>query len=264
MCRLSYTDAVYRTPPGKVSLWARAFPRLSVHSRFISIVYSASARSKRDQYSDTDWCKSSLACLRALECVGVCVEITGIEHMEQLDTPCVVIGNHMSVLETVVLPVIIRPTRKITFIVKQSLLTYPIFRHVLRACDPIAVSRTNPREDLKAVLEGGTVRLQKGISIVVFPQTTRTTSFDPTQFSTLGVKLARRADAPIVPLALRTDAWGNGKYLKDFGSIDPSKPVHFAFGEPMRVHGRGAEEHEAIRQFIEGKLREWRDEGERE
>lgn len=264
MCRLSYTDSVYRSPPVKVSLWARAFPYLAVHSRFIYTVCSASSRAKRDRYSDTDWCKSSLACLRAVESVGMRAEITGLEHVEQLDGPCVVIGNHMSVFETVVLPVVLQPIRHTTFIIKQSLLTYPIFRHVMRARDPIAVSRTNPREDLKTVLEGGTERLQKGISIVVFPQTTRTTTFDRAQFSSIGVKLARRADAPIVPLALRSDAWGNGKYIKDFGSIDPSRPVHLAFGDPIRVQGRGADEHEAITQFIEGKLREWDDRGERQ
>jgi len=240
-----------------VSVWSRVLPALIYYTRFTCIVYSASARSKRDQYSNTDWCVSSLGCLRGLERVGVGVEVTGIENIEQLDGPCVVIGNHMSVLETVVLPVIIQPIRDVTFVVKQSLLTYPIFRHIMKGRDPVAVSRTNPREDLKAVLEGGTARLQKGVTIVVFPQTTRTTSFDPAQFSTIGVKLARKADVPVVPLALKTDAWGNGKHIKDFGRIDRSKSVHFAFGEPMRVQGRGAEEHGAVSEFIEGKLQEW-------
>ena len=264
MCRLSYVDSVYRTPPTKVSLWSRALPALIYYSRFTGIVYSASARSKREQYSNTDWCISSLGCLRGLERAGVGVEIAGIEHMEQLDGPCVVIGNHMSVLETVVLPVIIQPIRDVTFVVKQSLLTYPIFRHIMKGRDPVAVSRTNPREDLKAVLEGGTARLQKGVTIVVFPQTTRTTTFDPEQFSTIGVKLARKADVPIVPLALKTDAWGNGKRLKDFGRIDSSISVHFAFGEPMRIKGRGTEEHEAVIEFIGSKLQEWRDREEAE
>ena len=58
----------------------------------------------------------------------------------------------------------------------------------------------------KAVLEGGKQRLQKGISIIVFPQTTRTVRFEPENFNSIGVKLAQRAKVPIIPLALRTDA----------------------------------------------------------
>ncbi len=110
------------------------------------------------------------------------------------------------------------------------------------------------------MLEGGAERLKRGISIIAFPQTTRTLSFDPVQFNTIGIKLARKANVPVVPLALFTDAWGNGKYLKDFGKIDASKKVYFAFGEPMWVQGRGSDEHQAIISFISRKLQEWKEE----
>ena len=191
--------------------------------------------------------------------MGVSLEITGLNHLEGLDTACVFIGNHMSVLETFALPGTIRPYMPVTFIVKTSLLTYPVFGHVMRSRDPIAVGRTNPREDLRAVLEGGKERLARGISLIVFPQTTRSPAFDPAEFNTLGVKLAQRAGVPVVPMALLTDAWGTGKRFKDFGKIDPSRAVHLAFGEPMRIEGRGSDEHEAIVSFIQGKLKEWRD-----
>ena len=108
-------------------------------------------------------------------------------------------------------------------------------------------------------MEGGKERLEKGISVVVFPQTTRTSSFDPAEFNTIGIKLAQRAEVPVLPLALLTDAWGNGKRLKDFGKIDPTRKVHLAFGEPLLVTGRGTSEHQAVVGFIEERLREWRE-----
>ena len=260
MRQLQYTNNVYRTGLKTISLFARTFPELAFYSRFLAIIFRASAKAKRDRYDDPEWCQSSFETLRSLESVGVCVEITGINYVEQLETPGVVIANHMSMLETVILPIVVVPVRKMTFIVKQSLLDYPVFKHIMRSRDPIAVSRTNPRKDLKTVLEGGMDRLKRGISIIVFPQTTRTHSFDPTQFNTIGVKLAQRANVPIIPLALQTDAWGNGKYIKDFGKIDPLKNVYFAFGEPMWVQGRGTNEHQAIIHFISSKLQEWKDE----
>jgi len=257
MRQLLYKDAVYRTSSKTIFSFAKTFPELTFYSRFLAITFKASAKAKQNRYDDVEWCQSSFDVLRSLESVGVCIEITGVEYIKQLETPCVVIGNHMSVLETVILPIIIRPIREMTYIVKQSLLEYPVFRHIIRSRDPIAVSRTNPRHDLKAVLEGGLDRLKNGISIIVFPQTTRTCSFDPTQFSTIGIKLAQKANVPIVPLALLTDAWGNGKYVKDFGKIDSSKNVHFSFGEPMWIQGRGSNEHQAVIQFINRKLQEW-------
>jgi len=254
---LTYKNGSYRTRPSEISLLAKFSPSFFFYWKDLGIVCRASAKAKRSRYDTADWAKSSLEVFRALERVGVQIEITGIDNFTSLDGPCVFIANHMSTLETFVLPSIVAPFRDVTFVVKQSLVDYPIFGHVMRSRDPITVLRTNPRADLKAVLEGGADRLKSGRSIIIFPQTTRKTDLDLAGFNTVGVKLARKANVPIVPIALKTDAWGNGTYLKDFGKIDPSKKVYFAFGDPLRVKDRGAEEHQEIINFIALKLKVW-------
>ena len=264
MRKLPTTRGVYRSPEGRASPMARAFPSFSFYRVLAPIVWKSSSLAKRGRYGGAEWVQSSHDVIRALERVGVRVEITGVQHLENLETPCVVIGNHMSVLETFILPGVIQPLRPVTFIVKESLMTYPVFGHVMRSRDPVVVTRTNPRQDFKAVMEGGKERLAKGVSVVIFPQTTRTRTFHPDEFNTGGVKLAQRAEVPIVPLALLTDAWGNGKRFKDFGRIDPTRAVHLAFGEPLMVEGRGTAEHLAVIAFIQGKLKEWREAGGRE
>jgi 1-acyl-sn-glycerol-3-phosphate acyltransferase len=143
-------------------------------------------------------------------------------------------------------------------VVKESLLTYPLFGHVMRSRDPVVVGRTHPREDLRTVLEEGEKRLAANISVVIFPQTTRSVDFDPQMFNSLGVKLAKRCKVPVVPFALKTDAWGLGRRLKDFGRICPEKTVHIHFGEPMTVHGSGKEEHNMIVEFIGKKMAAWK------
>jgi 1-acyl-sn-glycerol-3-phosphate acyltransferase len=252
-----YDDGVYRTAPVQVSWFARTFPSFSFYRQFAGNVYRSSVQARRGQYGDTEWSRTSHQVLQSLESVGVRAEISGVEHIRQLQSPCVFVGNHMSMLETIVLPSIIQPIRPVTFVVKQSLLDYPFFRHIVRSRDPIAVSRDNAREDFKAVMQGGLDRLERGISIVVFPQTTRSLTFDPAQFNTIGVKLALRAGVPVVPIALLTDAWGNGKWFKDLGSIDPQKPVRIAFGQPITIAGRGSQQHQQVIDFIEAKLRRW-------
>jgi 1-acyl-sn-glycerol-3-phosphate acyltransferase len=74
----------------------------------------------------------------------------------------------------------------------------------------------------------------------------------------LGIKLAKRCSVPAVPFALKTDAWGLGKRIKDFGPIRPEKTVRFRFGAPMMVRGSGKEEHSATVEFIQNNLAAWK------
>lgn len=247
----------YHTPSQHLSFLARVVPSAVFYYDAFLIVFLGSRKAKRGQYGNAEWSASSMATLRALERVGVSVEITGIENFSGLKEPCVFIGNHMSTLETFVLPTIIEPYKDVTFVVKQSLVDYPVFKYIMRSRNPVTVGRENARDDLKAVLEGGAERLRAGRSIIVFPQTTRRMTFDPSEFNSIGVKLAKKAGVPVVPIALKTDAWGNGKLLKDYGKIDPSKKVHIEFGKPLFIKDRGTEEHEQIVEFIREKLKAW-------
>lgn len=251
------TGSTYRTANAELSLIAKAVPTLSFYARFFMVVLKASRLAQRGGYDGAAWSDSSIEVLRLLEGIGLSVQIIGLDNLRNTEGPCVIIGNHMSMMETLLLPGIVQPLKPVTFVVKESLLNYPVFKHVMRARNPVAVSRTNPRQDLKTVMEEGEKRLQQAISIIVFPQTTRSNTFDPEQMSSIGVKLAKKCGVPIIPLALKTDAWRNGKYMKDFGSIDVSKKTCFAFGEPLSVAGKGTEEQQAINNFIAGKLGSW-------
>lgn len=258
MKQLPLIDSIYRTSKKSINLAARIFPSLWFYCRFIVIVSRASRIAKKNRYNDEVWCNSSFDVLDALESVGCSVEVNGIENIRKLNTPCVIVGNHMSFLETVLLPTMIVPYCRVTYVIKESLLNYPVFKYVIRSRDPIAVTRTNPRQDLKTVMSKGVDRLGEGASIIVFPQTTRSHEFVPKQMSTIGVKLAQKAGVPVVPLALKTDALRNGKYLKDFGRLEPSRKIYFSFGQPLDIKGRGGEEHEMILDFIGSQLQLWR------
>ena len=260
MLHLEIVDGEYRTAPRKVSWFARLFPSFAFYSRLAVIILRASSKAKRGRYDSAEWASSSVEVIRALERVGVELEVTGLQYLTLIDSPCLIVGNHMSTLETTVLPGLIQPIREVTFVVKQSLLDYPVFKHVMRSRDPIAVSQKDVRGDFKAMMEGGLERLAQGRSLVVFPEGKRMPTLDPARFNTIGVKLAQRAGVPIVPFALDTGAWGIGKWISDMGRIDPTRKVRFAFGEPMTVEGRGAAEHQAIVQFISNKLAAWREE----
>lgn len=259
MHKLAYTEDLYQTPARPLSLLSAMLPSSVFYLHLISIVTRASRIAKKGQYADGNWVDSSFEVLRSLENVGVRINISGIENIERQSGPVVFIGNHMSMMETMLLPVIIQPVLPVTFVVKESLLSYPVFKHVMQSRNPVAVTRTNPRQDLKIVMTEGGERLQRGISVIVFPQTTRSHAFTPDQMSSIGVKLAKKAGVPVIPLALKTDCWQNGVWFKDFGRLDIVKTAHFAFGSPLTITGKGDEEQALINAFIAGEIKRWGD-----
>ena len=133
---------------------------------------------------------------------------------------------------------------------------YPYFKDILKSLECITVTRTNPVQDLKKILKDGPALLEKGISIVIFPQHTRG-KFDPAEFSSIACKLAKRAKVPLVPLALDTRLWGKGRIISDLGPVRRDIPVRFAFGEAMTIDKNEKEVHASYLEFISGKLKEW-------
>lgn len=257
MKELQFQNGLYITKERSISLLARLMPSFHFWVRLVGVVLRSGSLARKGKYDEAAWQASSREIYDFVEDVGGRIRISGMENLENLDGPCVIVANHMSFLETVLLPGMILRSHEMTFVIKESLLDYPVFKDVIQVCSPIAVTRTNPRQDLKKVLTEGTKRLKEGVSVAVFPQSTRSHIFDPGQMSSIGVKLAKKADVPIIPLALKTDALKNGTIIKDIGKLDTSIPVHFAFGEPIRVEGKGAEEQRRITDYIGESIDGW-------
>lgn len=262
LLRFTALDSYATDPNPSQSLFSKIVLKRMImfYPQVFRTIWKSNRKAVKGAYTAEEWAKSSLDILHILENVGVRVEITGMGNIRKHQGPVVFISNHMSTLETFILPCIIEPLKPVTFVVKKSLVDVPVFGPIMRTRKPVVVSRTNPREDLKTVLREGADKLASGDSIVIFPQSTRSIVFNPEEFNTLGIKLALKASVPVVPIALKTDAWGTGKLIKDFGPVDKNKKVHFSFGEPMDITGRGTSEHEKVIQFIKQHLEMWANE----
>jgi 1-acyl-sn-glycerol-3-phosphate acyltransferase len=231
--------------------------RLYFTLKYVALVFSTRREALDGRYDTKAWADSSFYILRLIEKTGGKFHIEGIENIGKSGGPVVFISNHMSTLETMVFPGIIAPIRNVTFVVKDSLVKHPLFGAVMRSRDPIVVGRTDPRKDFETVMNEGVELLSKGISVVIFPQSTRSPVFKMEEFNSLGIKLARKAGVDVVPVAIRTDFWGNGSIVKDLGPIDRYKPVNMVFGEPFRITGNGREEHLKVVNFIKSYLLKW-------
>ena len=250
-----WLDPVFNSPREKPGFFSGLFPSPFFYLRAFRAVNHAAKEIDKGHGCTELYVNASLGVAKAAQSVGarLIVENAGIL---KTCTPCIIAGNHMSSLETMVLESIIMPVAPMTLIAKASLAKYPVFSTPLKACEPILVGRENPREDLKLMMEEAHERIARGISIVVFPQTTRAFEFRPAHFNSIGAKLARREKVPLVPLALRTDFWGCGWPLKDLGRIRPEIDIRFRFGEPLDASDEKDAQKKTV-DFIAGTLREW-------
>jgi 1-acyl-sn-glycerol-3-phosphate acyltransferase len=250
----------YQTPSGSglVAKYLPVWLRSPVYYiKLLSTLTYASFSARRGTLDDDRWAFHSHRVVQIVESVGGKVNISGLEALSQQPGPAVCIGNHMSLLETLILPGIALAFNRVNFVIKEELRHYPVLGSIFKALGLIAVSRKNPREDFKVVLREGHKFISSGGSIVIFPQATRSLGFDVQGFNTLGVKLASRAGVPVIPVAIKTDFQGNGKLIKDMGPIDPTKMLYFKFGEPITVEGKGREAHQYVVEFISENLKAW-------
>ena len=254
-----FKENSYDTPENrKRCIWDKLFlnTRFFFHLQFFYIMYKANKVAKRGKFNDAEYCKISDNTFKLLEDCGAKLHIKGLENIRDLKEPVVFIGNHMSVLETFILPGLIIPFKAVSFIVKQSLVKHPLFGRIMKATRPISVTRTDPRLDFKTVLTTGPELIKDNRHIIVFPQSTRG-KFIPEEFSSIGEKLAKKANVSIIPIALKTDFWGISSLVKDFGAIRREKEIFFEFGTPLKSDMDKKELHSKIIEFIESKDKEW-------
>ncbi|MFA7553200.1 MAG: 1-acyl-sn-glycerol-3-phosphate acyltransferase [Spongiibacteraceae bacterium] len=146
---------------------------------------------------------------------GVKFEVIGAENLPS--TPYVILSKHQSSWETYFLQYYLSP---VCIVLKRELLNLPFFGWGLRLTDPIAIDRGNPKQALKQTLDQGVQRLQQNISVLIFPEGTRTKPNTEGKFARGGANIAVAAGVPVVPIALNAgEYWPSDSYLKRPGKI---------------------------------------------
>ena len=195
---------------------------------------------------------------RLVEKCGGKIHLRGLDKLRKLEgKPVILLGNHMSLLETALFHSIIRPRLDFTFVIKKALLKVPFFNDIMLSLQAIPVTRIDPRSDLKMLLREGKYLVKNGKSIIMFPQGTRSEDFSPEHFGSIGIKLARAAKVDVMPFALKTNFLKNGKFLRDLGPVCPKNEVYFEFGDPIKLEGNGKEANQKVIEFVSDRLKKW-------
>ncbi len=250
----SYISPDTRLFPSRMIPWLASF---IYYSLITCVIVRDSFIARIGKYNRKRWKQSSFQIIKIIEYAGGKLSLSGLNYISEHNEPVVFVSNHMSMLDTFIIPCIILSFKELTFVVKEELLEYPVWRSVMKAVKPISVSRHNPREDLYKVLSEGEKCIKNGYSVFIFPQATRSSVFDPGSFNSLGVKLAKRAGTIVIPVALKTDFQENGRLIKDMGPVDPHKTIYVEFGKPLKVEGNGSKTHGIVVDFISTNLKKW-------
>lgn len=147
---------------------------------------------------------------------GIKFKVTGIEKLPNDGKPYLVLSNHQSFWENFFMQLIIP---KHSWVIKKELFNIPFFGWCLKLLKPIAVDRNNSNSIIQIMHEGAN-KINSGLSIIIFPESTRIKVDRDVKFKPSAAKLAIETKTPIVLLAHNAGLiWPKGFWFKSSGII---------------------------------------------
>lgn len=129
---------------------------------------------------------------------GIPVRVEGMENLKE-DQSYILVSNHASILD---IPALISAAPfPVRFLAKRSLLWFPIFGWVMYFSGHILIDRKSAQSALRS-LKKAPFLLKKGISIIVFPEGTRTPDGEMKEFKRGAFLLAQHSKFPVVPVSI--------------------------------------------------------------
>lgn len=136
--------------------------------------------------------------LAAMRTVRVLVFRPRNVRLDLPDDPFVMIANHPTLIDMAAL-MAVRP--RICCVAKTELFRSVLVGPLLRHCGHIESAATGSMEGA-TVMQQALEKLEKGQSILIFPEGTRSPAFGLNRFKAGVFEIARRASVPIVPILI--------------------------------------------------------------
>lgn len=142
---------------------------------------------------------------------GITLSIKGEEHLWS-HRPAVFILNHQSNADMLIAIKLIR--KEARGVAKMELKKMPVVGQILEASGTIFLDRTDKEKAIEA-LKPAIDSLKSGISIVIFPEGTRSYDYTLGSFKKGAFHIAMEAGVPIVPIVLKNahDVMPRGKNI---------------------------------------------------
>ncbi|WP_459612855.1 lysophospholipid acyltransferase family protein [Corynebacterium urogenitale] len=157
-----------------------------------------------------------------------------IEHAERIPTdgPAMIAVNHTGYWDFVYggIPAHFHGGRVLRYMAKKEIFDTPVAGQIMRGCRHIPVDRAAGAESAREAVR----RLKAGELVGIFPEATISRSFEIKELREGAARIAREANAPLIPLIL----WGSQQlWTKGHKSVWRPKDAKIVMyvGEPVEV-----------------------------
>ncbi|CDF32427.1 1-acyl-sn-glycerol-3-phosphate acyltransferase [Chondrus crispus] len=163
--------------------------------------------------------------------------IVNAHNLPPKGTPVVYVANHSSYLDIFSFAYL---RRRIKYVSKAEIFKLPIVGWAMEMAGNIALRRMNRRGQMEAYRKMVAV-VKNGLSLVIFPEGTRSASGKMRKFQSGGFRAAKKQNAPIVPVTILgtrevmpAHAWVPLRY--------PTKPISLVVHPPLDTANRSVHE----------------------
>ena len=146
----------------------------------------------------------------------ISLRVTGMEHVDP-DGGQLILASHPTLIDVVIL---ISLFPQVDCVIKQAVMVNPVLGVSVRAANYI--SNREPAD----LLDSCVARLRTGVSLLLFPEGTRSVNGEPLKFKLGAAEVALRASANILPVVISCEPQMLAKHVPWY-RIPPSRP-HFS------------------------------------
>ncbi|HEX7578933.1 MAG TPA: lysophospholipid acyltransferase family protein [Thermoanaerobaculia bacterium] len=157
-------------------------------------------------------------------------------------------SSHESAID--ILAMFVAIPQQLRFLAKKSLFYVPFLGWSMWLAGFVPVERESKQSGLHA-LEMLEKRLRKGLSVLIFPEGTRSRDGKLGKFKKAGFLLAIRTEIPIVPIAVT----GAREILGTQGLLIRRGTATVRVGEPIPTKGLGVHDRAALLEKVRGEIR---------
>jgi 1-acyl-sn-glycerol-3-phosphate acyltransferase len=170
------------------------------------------------------------------------VSVSGLSNID-LSAPYIYMPNHQSNFD---IPVLLGHLRvQFRWLAKVELFRIPVFGHAMRKAGYISIDRHNRESAIKS-LKAAADKIKNGISVLIFPEGTRSRDAEIQPFKKGGFVLAIDSGVPIVPIVIT----GTGAIMtKGKFRVNPGQ-VSMIIYKPINTSGYTRNTKEALMENV--------------
>lgn len=200
----------------------------------ISIFTFLSFFIKPKEKTNVLWCKTfGPICMWLL---NITVKIENLENLKN-NIPCVIIANHQSMADAIILSSVVSNIPKIVYVAKKSLLWMPIFGLYSLVSGNVFIDRSNRESCIKKLHELEEKMKRENISLIIFPEGTRNQGSGLLPFKKGAFHVAINTNFPIIPVVVEN-------YLKKIYNTPKwnKQVIKIRILEPIKTEGKNVNE----------------------